>query len=108
MKHDHGFRETEICRQKRIHIVREPSLENRDSPLEFLAASERLANARKREAKGRAENLSELLQHSLEVLSFYRTMSQNNSLLIFRPDACPNKRRAFLSLRLTQYRASVT
>ena len=69
MKNDHGFKEAEICRQKRIHIVREPSLENRDSPLEFLAASERLANARKRESKGRAENLSELLQHSLEVLS---------------------------------------
>ena len=69
MKHDHGFRETEICRQKRIHIVREPSQATQDTPLEFLAASEKRAIVRKRESKGRAQNLSELLQHSLEVLS---------------------------------------
>jgi hypothetical protein len=69
MKHDQGFRETEICRQKHIHIVREPSQESKDTPLEFLVASEKLAIARKRESKGPAENLSELLQHSLEVLS---------------------------------------
>ena len=69
MKNDHGFKEVEIRRQKRIHIVREPSQRNKNTPLEFLAASEKLANARKPESMGRTENLSELLQHSLEVLS---------------------------------------
>ena len=69
MKNDHGCKEAEIRRQERIHIVREPSQESKDTPLEFLAPSEKLANVRKRESKGRAENLSELLQHSLEVLS---------------------------------------
>jgi hypothetical protein len=67
MKNDHSFKEAEICRQKRIHIVREPPQEI--TPLEFFAASEKLANVRKRESQGRTENLSALLQHSLEVLS---------------------------------------
>jgi len=69
MKNDHGFNEAEICRQKRIHIVREPSQRNKNTPLEFLAASEKPVNARKPESMGRTENLSELLQHSLEMLS---------------------------------------
>jgi hypothetical protein len=69
MKNDHGCKEAEIRRQEHIHIVREPLQATQDTPLEFLAASEKLANARKRESKGRAGNLSELLQHSLEVLA---------------------------------------
>ena len=88
MKNDHGCREAEIRRQERIHIVREPSQATQDTPLEFLAASEKLANARKRESKGRAELYQSC---SSTRWKFCRSMRQNKSLPVFRPYACEIK-----------------